>query len=143
MKSVLKWFALILCFTFAFALMPSDVSAAENFTISHISVDSFVYKGGTFDIEISTTATNPVYQWQVSYDNGSWKNLSNGDSEMGEYKGIHTPHFQLVTRIAMSAAIAATCCLKKTEISGAEAVNKSYPLFWEDYHTLTNKEEEK
>lgn len=45
-------------------------------------------------------------------------------------------------RIAMSAAIAATLCPKAVEISGAEAVNKSYPLFWTDYHKLASKEEE-
>ena len=64
-------------------------------------------------------------------------NLTGGPDEVVRISS-HNDH-----RIAMSAAIAATCCLKKTEISGAEAVNKSYPLFWEDYHTLTNKEEEK
>ena len=39
-------------------------------------------------------------------------------------------------RIAMSAAIAATVCSNAVTILNAEAVNKSYPLFWEDYRTL-------
>ena len=39
-------------------------------------------------------------------------------------------------RIAMSAAIAATACTKPVTILGAEAVNKSYPRFWEEYARL-------
>lgn len=39
-------------------------------------------------------------------------------------------------RIAMSAAIAATVCNTDVTILGAEAVNKSYPLFWEEYRRL-------
>jgi 3-phosphoshikimate 1-carboxyvinyltransferase len=39
-------------------------------------------------------------------------------------------------RIAMSAAIAATVCKENVTIIGAEAVNKSYPHFWEDYRAL-------
>ena len=39
-------------------------------------------------------------------------------------------------RIAMAAAIAATRCRKKVTILGAQAVNKSYPKFWEDYGKL-------
>lgn len=39
-------------------------------------------------------------------------------------------------RIAMAAAIAATVCTKPVTILGAEAVNKSYPKFWEEYHRL-------
>lgn len=39
-------------------------------------------------------------------------------------------------RIAMSAAIAATVCTKPVTILGAEAVNKSYPRFWEEYARL-------
>ncbi len=41
-------------------------------------------------------------------------------------------------RIAMAAAIAATVCGKETTviIEGAEAVNKSYPTFWEVYRSL-------
>ncbi|MBE7066924.1 MAG: 3-phosphoshikimate 1-carboxyvinyltransferase [Ruminococcaceae bacterium] len=44
-------------------------------------------------------------------------------------------------RIAMSAAIAATVCNCPVTINGAEAVNKSYPLFWEDYQKLSVKED--
>ncbi len=39
-------------------------------------------------------------------------------------------------RIAMSAAIAATCAAADVTILGAEAVNKSYPRFWEEYSRL-------
>ena len=39
-------------------------------------------------------------------------------------------------RIAMAAAIAATVCRKPVRILGAEAVNKSYPKFWEEYRRL-------
>ena len=39
-------------------------------------------------------------------------------------------------RIAMSAAIAATACTQPVTILGAEAVNKSYPRFWEEYARL-------
>ena len=39
-------------------------------------------------------------------------------------------------RIAMSAAIAATLCPDSVTILGAEAVNKSYPHFWEEYRRL-------
>ncbi|MCL1789016.1 MAG: 3-phosphoshikimate 1-carboxyvinyltransferase [Oscillospiraceae bacterium] len=39
-------------------------------------------------------------------------------------------------RIAMSAAIAAVLCEKPVVIQGAEAVNKSYPGFFDDYKTL-------
>ncbi len=39
-------------------------------------------------------------------------------------------------RIAMAAAIAATVCTKPVTILGAEAVNKSYPIFWDEYHRL-------
>jgi 3-phosphoshikimate 1-carboxyvinyltransferase len=39
-------------------------------------------------------------------------------------------------RIAMSAAIAATVCKKPVTILNAEAVNKSYPRFWEEYVRL-------
>ena len=39
-------------------------------------------------------------------------------------------------RIAMAAAIAATVCTQPVTIRGAEAVQKSYPNFWEDYRTL-------
>ena len=39
-------------------------------------------------------------------------------------------------RIAMAAAIAATVCSKPVTISGAEAVDKSYPSFWNEYRKL-------
>ena len=39
-------------------------------------------------------------------------------------------------RIAMMAAIAATRCTGPVEIYGAEAVDKSYPLFFEHYRAL-------
>ena len=39
-------------------------------------------------------------------------------------------------RIAMAAAIAATVCSEPVTILGAEAVNKSYPTFWEEYRKL-------
>lgn len=39
-------------------------------------------------------------------------------------------------RIAMSAAIAAIVCTDNVTISGAEAVEKSYPKFYEDYKKL-------
>ena len=39
-------------------------------------------------------------------------------------------------RIAMAAAIASTVCAKPVKIRGAEAVNKSYPKFWEEFRRL-------
>ncbi len=39
-------------------------------------------------------------------------------------------------RIVMAAAIAAAVCENETKILGAEAVNKSYPTFFEDYRAL-------
>ncbi len=39
-------------------------------------------------------------------------------------------------RIVMAAAIAATRCTGPVTIMGAEAVNKSYPTFWEEYKRL-------
>ncbi len=39
-------------------------------------------------------------------------------------------------RIAMSAAIASLICTGPVEITGAEAVAKSYPAFWEDFAAL-------
>ena len=39
-------------------------------------------------------------------------------------------------RIAMAMAIASIRCQFEVEISGAEAVSKSYPHFWEDFKTL-------
>lgn len=45
-------------------------------------------------------------------------------------------------RIAMMAAIAATRCEAPVILTGAEAVNKSYPSFWEEYARLGGKTEE-
>ena len=39
-------------------------------------------------------------------------------------------------RIVMAAAIAATACQNPVTILGAQAVNKSYPNFWEEYQRL-------
>lgn len=39
-------------------------------------------------------------------------------------------------RIAMSAAIAASICQEDVRILGADAVNKSYPGFWDDFKSL-------
>ncbi len=39
-------------------------------------------------------------------------------------------------RIAMAAAIAATVCTEPVTILGADAVNKSYPKFWDEYRRL-------
>lgn len=40
-------------------------------------------------------------------------------------------------RIAMAAATAACGCLGPVQLSGSEAVSKSYPRFWEDFNQLT------
>lgn len=40
-------------------------------------------------------------------------------------------------RIAMAAAVAACLCDEMVAIEGSEAVNKSYPRFWEDFGSLT------
>ena len=45
-------------------------------------------------------------------------------------------------RIAMAAAIAATVCQQPVTILDAEAVNKSYPQFWEEYRRLGGKYEQ-
>lgn len=42
-------------------------------------------------------------------------------------------------RIVMSAAIASTICKNKVIIRGAEAVNKSYPSFFDDFNSLGGK----
>ncbi len=39
-------------------------------------------------------------------------------------------------RIAMSAAVASTLCTSSVFVKGAEAVNKSYPKFWEHFSAL-------
>ena len=42
-------------------------------------------------------------------------------------------------RIAMAAAVAATLCQEPVTITNAEAVNKSYPKFWEHLELLGGK----
>ena len=42
-------------------------------------------------------------------------------------------------RIAMAAAIASTVCSAPVTIVGAEAVNKSYPRFWDEFRRLGGK----
>ena len=42
-------------------------------------------------------------------------------------------------RIAMMAAIASTVCENPVKIKNAEAVNKSYPGFFEDFASLGGK----
>ena len=39
-------------------------------------------------------------------------------------------------RIAMALAVAATACKEPIELTGYEAVRKSYPSFWQDYKAL-------
>ena len=53
------------------------------------------------------------------------------DELQGGIVDAHNDH-----RIAMMAAIAATRCAGTVEIHGAEAVRKSYPLFFEHYRLL-------
>ena len=43
-------------------------------------------------------------------------------------------------RIAMAAAVASALCQGDVTVTGAEAVNKSYPRFWEDFEKLREKE---
>ncbi len=43
-------------------------------------------------------------------------------------------------RIAMLAAIASAVCSQPVTIHGAEAVNKSYPRFWEDHRKMQREE---
>ena len=57
--------------------------------------------------------------------------IVNGTGLVGGVVDSHNDH-----RIAMSAAIAATVCTSPVTILGAEAVNKSYPTFWEEYRRL-------
>lgn len=45
-------------------------------------------------------------------------------------------------RIAMAAAVAACLCTGPVELTGAEAVEKSYPDFWRDYRSLGGIAEE-
>ena len=68
------------------------------------------------------------------------KGKSNGDADIFRLKGgnvsSHNDH-----RIAMTAAIAATVCSDELTVMDSQAVNKSYPLFWQDYDMLNiNKE---
>ena len=42
-------------------------------------------------------------------------------------------------RIAMAAAIASTVCSGPVTVLGADAVQKSYPLFWEEFRRLGGK----
>ena len=42
-------------------------------------------------------------------------------------------------RIAMAAAVASVLCQGDVTVTGAEAVNKSYPGFWEDFEKLQKK----
>ncbi|MBR5328947.1 MAG: InlB B-repeat-containing protein [Firmicutes bacterium] len=101
MKSFLKCLALILCFTFIFALLPADVSAA-NMTIEDKQYDGRIYKGGTFDVEIKAkNAIDPNYQWQYSTDKKSWNDIFNGESRYGEFIGAYKTHLQLVTTTDM------------------------------------------
>jgi 3-phosphoshikimate 1-carboxyvinyltransferase len=44
-------------------------------------------------------------------------------------------------RIAMMAAVAATCCQAPVTLLGAQCVEKSYPTFWEDYVRLGGRYE--
>ena len=61
----------------------------------------------------------------------SWIDLRGGTVDS------HNDH-----RIAMAAAIAATVCTEPVTILGAEAVQKSYPSFWEEYHRLGGQYEQ-
>ena len=42
-------------------------------------------------------------------------------------------------RIAMSAAVASTVCTDEVTIIGAEAVNKSYPTFFQEFNEYTKE----
>ncbi len=57
------------------------------------------------------------------------------------YGGTTTDSFN-DHRIAMSAAVAASVCEKSVQITGAEAVEKSYPHFWGDFAKLGGLVEE-
>ena len=54
-----------------------------------------------------------------------------GTGLIGGTVNSHNDH-----RIAMATAIAATVCTNPVTILGAEAVNKSYPKFWDEYAKL-------
>nr|WP_312576483.1 3-phosphoshikimate 1-carboxyvinyltransferase [Sedimentibacter sp.] len=55
---------------------------------------------------------------------------------LGNLKGNATVNSWNDHRIAMSLAIAATKCEKEIILENYTAVNKSYPLFWNDYKSL-------
>ena len=57
-----------------------------------------------------------------------------GTGLQGGIVNSHNDH-----RIAMAAAIAATVCTQPVTVLGAEAVDKSYPQFWEEYRHLGGK----
>ena len=57
--------------------------------------------------------------------------INGGKRLSGAEISSHNDH-----RIAMSAAVASLVCDGTVTISGAEAVNKSYPSFWEDFAAL-------
>ena len=57
--------------------------------------------------------------------------IVHGTGLRGGAVNAHNDH-----RIAMAAAIAATVCKEPVNILGAEAVNKSYPKFWDEYRRL-------
>ena len=43
-------------------------------------------------------------------------------------------------RIAMAAAVASILCRSPVTVTGAEAVEKSYPNFWRDFQALQKRE---
>jgi 3-phosphoshikimate 1-carboxyvinyltransferase len=55
---------------------------------------------------------------------------------VGQLKGNVTVNCHNDHRIAMMAAMAATCAAGPVTLVGAECVAKSYPNFWEDYEML-------
>ena len=71
------------------------------------------------------------------------ENLGGSASSTSDTLTVHSTGFRGGTvdshndhRIAMAAAIASTVCTKPVTIRGAEAVNKSYPKFWEEFQRL-------
>ena len=64
--------------------------------------------------------------------NGTWKN-GKASLQGGTVSSCHDH------RIAMTAAIAAAISDGPVTILGAEAVNKSYPTFWQDFEKLNGK----
>ena len=65
------------------------------------------------------------------------KLIIHGTGLLGGTVNAHNDH-----RIAMAAAIAATVCTEPVTILGAEAVNKSYPKFWDEYAKLGGQYEQ-